>query len=133
MSEPPRRLIAWRKAFDLAVEVFHVTSAVEDGRTNGLASRLRRTALRVPALVTRAAGRRRRPAFHSDLRAALVALAALEEQLRVCAVLIYVEPGELRRVVDRLGDSRQAIVTLSAGAGPRLERRPAVEGLRPKV
>ena len=51
MKRPESRMVAWHRAFDLAVEVFRLTSALDDEETHGLVSRLRGTALRVPALI----------------------------------------------------------------------------------
>ena len=67
---PRRPLRAWRSGFDLAVEVFRLTAGLEDARTNGFVRRLRDAALRVPALIARAAYRDSRARCRADLREA---------------------------------------------------------------
>jgi four helix bundle protein len=116
-----RRLRAWRRAFDLAAAIYRITGRMEDARTNGLPSRMRRTALRVPALITRATARRERSACREDLVAALRSLEDLERQLGVCRALVYLEPGEMERIWDWLGSSRDSITRIAhrvAGAAP---------------
>lgn len=118
MTMTVRRLKAWRRAFDLAVEVFRLTGRMEDERTNGLASRMRQTALRVPVLITRSAARASRGDCHADLDLAIRALAELEWQLRISRVLVHLEPADERQVSDRLDASRGALQALALRAGP---------------
>jgi hypothetical protein len=82
---------------------------MDDARSNGFASRLRRTVLRVPALISRATRRRARDACRADLLTALGCLEEVERQLRVCQALIDSAPGEMDRLRDRLGSSRDSI------------------------
>jgi len=117
----PGRLGAWRQAFDLAVEVFRFTGRMEDDRTNGLASRMRRTALRVPVLITRSAARASRAACRQDLETADRVLRELEWQLRISRALVHLEPSEERSLAERLDASRGALALLARRVAPPAE------------
>lgn len=104
-----RRPPAWRPSFHAAVTVFRITRGIRDERTNGFAARMRRTAIRIPALLTRAAGRRTRRAAVDDLSASLDALAELERQIRICGVLGHAGMREQDRLVFQVTRVRSAI------------------------
>jgi hypothetical protein len=114
MSTGGRRLRAWRRAFDLAVEVFRLTGRLEGGGHNGLGARLRRTAVRVPALVTRAAALPPGGERADDLRGAIDCLDYLARHLPICAAVVYSEPAEVRRITQQIGESRREIERLAS-------------------
>ena len=118
MALSVRRLTAWRRSFDLAVEVFRLTGRMEDARTNGLASRMRQTALRVPVLITRSASQASRLACHADLTRAIGVLGDLEWQLRISRVLVHLEPQEEHLVSKQLDASRSSLRALAARTAP---------------
>ena len=108
---------AWRLAFDLAVEVFRLTGRLEDHRTNGFASRARRTAIRVPALITRSVAGGRVDPLHDDLTLALGCLEDLEADVRLCLGLAYTEPGEVRHITQQLQATRGEILRMIGPGG----------------
>jgi four helix bundle protein len=113
-----RPLRAWRSGFDLAVEVFRLTSGLDDVRTNGFVRRLRDAALRVPALVARAAHRGSRGRCRADLREAqrtLDEVAADGEWLRA---LVYIEPDEAAALAERLAAARKDLLELDRRLAP---------------
>ena len=109
---PWARKRAWRLAFDLAVEVFRLTGRLDDQRTNGFASRARRTAIRVPALITRSVADGRMAPLHDDLASALGCLENLEAAVRLCVGLAYTEPGEVRHITQQLQATRGEILRM---------------------
>ncbi len=128
MNPGIRRLRAWRTSFDLAAGIFRLTARVGEVSRHGLATRMRATALQVPALITRAVGQSRRSVCRRDLDAALGCLQELEWHLRMCNALLYSEPGEFRRLANDLASSREstrallARVAAGASAVERTER-----------
>ncbi|MGD8377441.1 MAG: four helix bundle protein [Acidobacteriota bacterium] len=113
-----RRCKAWREAFEVAVEVFRVTGALDDRRTGGLRSRMRNAAVRVPALLSRAASRRAPAERRRDLKLALGCLEQVETGLRTCLALAHAGPGELRHITQRLEATRGEIARLGRPDGP---------------
>lgn len=128
-----RPLRAWRSGFDLAVDVFRLTAGLEDVRTNGFVRRLRAEALRVPALIARAASRDSRARCQADLREARRALEDLAAHTEWLRALVYVDPGEARALTGRLaaarGDLREleSNLALVRHASPPTTARGAVE------
>ena len=108
----PSRLPAWREAFDLAVVVFRLTGQLDVPGTHPVAVRARRTAVQVPALVSRAAGRSTGSECLGDLKAALRCLVELEHVLQDCAPLVYTEPDEVRRIAQQIEAARREIVRM---------------------
>ena len=107
-----RPLRAWRSGFDLAVEVFRVTSGLDDARTNGFVRRLRDAALRVPALIARASCRGSRSRCRADLREAQRTLDELSAEGEWLRALVYVEPGEATALAGRLAAVKRDLAEL---------------------
>lgn len=129
-----RPLRAWRSGFDLAVEVFRLTGGIEDVRTNGFVRRLRDAALRVPALIARAAYRDSRDRCRADLRAALRTLEEVSADSDWLRALVYVDPIEASALTGRLAAARRDLLELQGRLGPHRRegipapREGAVEG-----
>ena len=114
MTHGVRRFRAWRMALPLVAGVLRLTDRVTHVGTVPLAERLRRTALQVPVLVTRAVGRARRETCSADLECALGVLQVLEWHLRLGGPLFDSEPGEIRQLARSLMASRESIEALRA-------------------
>ena len=125
-----RPLRAWRSAFDLAVEVFRLTSGLDDVRTNGFVRRLREAALRAPALIARAAGRGSRSRCRADLREARRTLDDLAAEVEWLRALVYVEPGEAAALAGRLGAARRDLVELDRHLAQGSRHPPAASPAR---
>jgi hypothetical protein len=119
--------------------VFRLTAGLEDARTNGFARRLRDAALRVPALIARAAGRDSRAGCRADLREARRTLEELAVEGEWLRALVYVEPSEAAVLIGRLAAARRDLMELESHLGietsPRLpeSRGGAVEGEKYQV
>lgn len=109
-----RPLRAWRSGFDLAVEVFKLTAGLEDARTNGFVRRLRAAALRVPALIARAAKRDARARCQTDLREARRTLDELAIDTEWLRALVYVDPTEALALTGRLAAARRDLGALES-------------------
>lgn len=112
-----RRGRAWKEAFEVAVEVFRVTGGLEDRRTGGLRTRMRSAAVRVPALLSRAAAGRTAAERRRDLELALGCLEQVDTGLRTCLALAHTGSSELRHITQRLEATRGEIARLASAEG----------------
>ena len=63
MTESYRKLIAWQKAKDLALDIYRCTRKFPKDETYGLTSQMRRAAVSVPSNIAEGKGRRSRKDF----------------------------------------------------------------------
>jgi len=109
--------------------VFRLTAGLEDARTNGFVRRLRDAALRVPALIARAAHRDSRARCQADLREALRTLDDLSAACEWLRALVYVDPIDAAALTGRIRAARRDLLELESRVEPCLpEGLPAPEG-----
>jgi len=82
-------LIVWRKAMDLAIEVYQLTKDFPDCERYGLTDQLRRAAVSVPSNIAEGQGRRLRKQFALFLRTARGSIQELETQIMIAERLGY--------------------------------------------
>jgi four helix bundle protein len=58
-----RDLIAWQKAMNLVVTIYHATKSFPKDETYGLTSQMRRAAVSIPANIAEGQGRRQKGEF----------------------------------------------------------------------
>jgi len=96
-----RDLEVWKRAMDLAVEVYRQTARFPTDERYGLKGQMRRAAVSVPSNIAEGAARGTRRDFERFLRMALGSLAELETQWLLAQGLALVpqeEDGILRRI-----------------------------------
>lgn len=105
------KLIAWKKADDLVVEIYR-SSAVNFPREEryGLTQQLRRSAASVPSNLAEGCGRRTEEAFRQFLYVARASLYEVEYQLHLAARLGTLAEEESRRL-ETLRDEAGRILT----------------------
>ena len=104
MADAYRDLIAWRKATQLAVEIYRVTQRFPKDELYGLTSQMRRAAVSVASNIAEGKGRYSRKEFAQFLYRARGSLLELETQLFIARELQYLEPLTFRRMEDRTNE-----------------------------
>jgi four helix bundle protein len=104
MADAYRDLIAWRKATQLAVEIYRVTQKFPKDELYGLTSQMRRAAVSVASNIAEGKGRYSRKEFAQFLYRARGSLLELETQLFIARELQYLEPLTFRRMEDRTNE-----------------------------
>ncbi|MGA7079288.1 MAG: four helix bundle protein [Terriglobales bacterium] len=101
MADAYRDLIAWRKATDLALEIYRATQKFPKEEIYGLTSQMRRAAVSVASNIAEGKGRYSLKEFAQFLYRARGSLLELETQLFMASELHYLEPLVFRRMEDR--------------------------------
>ncbi len=101
MADAYRDLIAWRKATDLALEIYRATQKFPKEEIYGLTSQMRRAAVSVASNIAEGKGRYSLKEFAQFLYRARGSLLELETQLFIARELHYLEPLDFRRMEDK--------------------------------
>jgi four helix bundle protein len=101
MADAYLHLIAWRKATDLALEIYRATQKVPKDELYGLTSQMRRAAVSVASNIAEGKGRNSRKEFAQFLYRARGSLLELETQSFITKELHNLEPLVFRRIEDR--------------------------------
>lgn len=99
-----RDLIAWQKAMDLAVAVYHLTRTYPESEMYGLVSQSRRAAVSVPANIAEGEGRGTKPEFARFLRIAHGSLRELETHLMLASRLSFAGEKEAEEALARCSE-----------------------------
>jgi len=91
MSESHRDLIAWRKAKNLALNVYRCTRRFPKDEVYGLSSQMRRAAVSIPSNIAEGKGRYSNKEFVQFLYYARGSLLELETQLSIARDLSYID------------------------------------------
>ncbi len=92
-------LIAWRKAFQLTLDIYRETSYFPDEEKYGLKSQLRRAGISVPSNIAEGEGRRSRAEFRHFLLIALGSLREIETQILISDSLAYFQAGVAQKLM----------------------------------
>jgi len=99
MPRDYRKLIVWKKADDLAVEIYRASALhLPTEERYGLTQQLRRSAASVPSNLAEGCGRRTEEDFRQFLYVARGSIQEVEYQLHLAARLGYLPPEEHRRL-----------------------------------
>lgn len=101
MADAYRDLIAWRKATQLALDIYRSTQNFPKDELYGLTSQMRRAAVSVASNIAEGKGRYSRKEFAQFLYRARGSLLELETQLFIAQELHYLEPLTSRRMGDK--------------------------------
>lgn len=82
-------LIAWKKAFDLALAIYRATSQFPNEERYGITSQLRRAGISVPSNIAEGQGRNSRAEFRHYLSIAQGSLKEIETQVMIATKLGY--------------------------------------------
>lgn len=97
-------LIAWQKAMNLTVSVYHATNVMPREEQFGLTSQMRRAAVSVPSNIAEGQGRGSDPAFLNHLSIAYGSLRELETQLMLSERLEFLNSTAVRGVLDEAAE-----------------------------
>jgi len=98
MADAYRDLIAWRKATQLALEIYRSTQAFPKAELYGLTSQMRRAAISIPSNIAEGKGRYSRKEFMQFLYRARGSLLELETQLHIAHELHYLDPPTFQQI-----------------------------------
>jgi four helix bundle protein len=99
MGESYRDLIAWRKAMEFVVKIYHATRAFPREELYGLTSQLRRAAVSVPSNIAEGQARFSQKEFRHFLSHARGSLVEIETQLMIAQNLRYLSPEDTHRLL----------------------------------
>jgi four helix bundle protein len=101
MADAYQDLIAWRKATQLALDIYRCTRTFPKDELYGLTSQMRRAAVSVASNTAEGKGRYSRKEFVQFLYRARGSLLELQTQLFIAGELDYLESISARRIKDR--------------------------------
>jgi four helix bundle protein len=101
MADAYQDLIAWRKATQLALEIYRCTRTFPKDELYGLTSQMRRAAVSLASNIAEGKGRYSRKEFVQFLYRARGSLLELQTQLFIAGELDYLESISARRIKDR--------------------------------
>ncbi len=94
-----RDLIAWKKAFELALAIYEETASFPTRERYGITSQLRRACLSIPSNIAEGQGRRSSSEFRHFLSIALGSLNELETQTLIAEALRYCSSNQVARLM----------------------------------
>jgi four helix bundle protein len=101
MADSYRDLVAWRKATDLALEIYRATRKFPKDELYGLTSQMRRAGVSVASNIAEGKGRHSRKEFVQFLYRARGSLLELETQLFIASELRYLDPLTSQAIEDK--------------------------------
>jgi four helix bundle protein len=101
MADAYQDLIAWRKATQLALDIYRCTRTFPKDELYGLTSQMRRAAVSVASNIAEGKGRYSRKEFLQFLYRARGSLLELQTQLFIAGELDYLESISARRIKDK--------------------------------
>jgi len=92
-------LIAWQKAFEMALAVYRETSKFPMEEKYGLTAQLRRAGISIPSNIAEGQGRNSKGAFVHHLFIALGSLKEAETQIMISNRLGYFKPNQTAKLL----------------------------------
>jgi four helix bundle protein len=125
MADAYQDLIAWRKATQLALDIYRCTRTFPKDELYGLTSQMRRAAVSVASNIAEGKGRYSRKEFLQFLYRARGSLLELQTQLFIAGELDYLESISARRIKDKadeLGRILNGLTTSVQNSSARLPK-----------
>jgi four helix bundle protein len=94
MEKPHKKLVAWQKAIDLTIALYHLTDSFPKEHLFNLSSQIRRAALSVASNIAEGAARQTKKEFANFLHIAQASLSELDTQLEVAKRLKLLEDDQ---------------------------------------
>jgi four helix bundle protein len=108
-----RDLIAWNKAFELALETYRETSCLSVEERNGLTFQLRKAAVSIPSNIAEGEGRGSGSEFRRYLLIALGTLKEVETQILISDALDYFSKEQTSKLTAMAAEAGRLIDGLS--------------------
>jgi four helix bundle protein len=96
-----RDLLAWQRAYGLALDVYRATGTFPRDELFGLTSQMRRAAVSVPANIAEGYERRTQGEYSQFLRIARGSLGELETYLKLSLDLGYIDQSKAKAMSDQ--------------------------------
>jgi len=109
-----KNLIIWKRAVELATEVYKVTKGFPDEEKYGLISQLRRCVVSISSNIAEGAGRNTDKDFNRFLSIAYGSSYELETQVIIAANLDYLEKSESDKLCAEIDELQKIIYSFSA-------------------
>lgn len=118
MGQSYRDLIAWQKAIDFVMDVYHATRSFPRDEIYGLAAQLRRTAVLVPGNIAEGQARYSPAEFHHYLGRARGSLVEVETQVVIAEKLGYLSPDESQQLLQKAAELGRVMNGLASAIRP---------------
>src|SRR5215467_10797796 len=99
-----RDLIVWRKAMNLALEIYKLTDRLPDAEKYGLVSQLRRASVSIPSNIAEGKGRATDRDLLQFLACARGSVYELQTQLEIAGALGYASPASVRELTSNAAE-----------------------------
>ena len=107
-----RRLLVWKRAHDLVLEIYRATSGFPSNERFGLVAQMRRSAASIPSNIAEGAGRGGGPDYARFLRIAAGSVSELDYQLLLSRDLGYVAEERHHELSDEVVAIRRMLASL---------------------
>ena len=108
-----RNLIAWKKAFELALAIYDETSHFPIEERYGITSQIRKAGVSIPSNIAEGEGRKSKREFRHFLFIALGSLMEVETQLLISDSLGYLRPNGAAKLLARAAEVGRLLNGLS--------------------
>lgn len=99
-----RQLVAWQKAYQIALDIYRATGGFPSAEVYGLTSQMRRAAVAIPANIAEGYNRQHRKEYLQFLSIAYGSLAEMETYLLLALDLGYLKPDAFNLIDDARKD-----------------------------
>lgn len=107
-----KELHVWKKAIDLAVEVYRITEKLPAEEKYGLISQMNKSAVSIPSNIAEGAGRNGKKEFDNFLGIALGSSFELDTQIIISNRLDYINDRDFQHLESELEHLQNMIVKL---------------------
>lgn len=107
-----KELHVWKKAIDLAVEVYRITEKLPSEEKYGLISQMNKSAVSIPSNIAEGAGRNGKKEFDNFLGIALGSSFELDTQIIISNRLDYINDRDFQHLESELEHLQNMIVKL---------------------
>ena len=111
-KHPHKNLEAWKKAMDIVVDIYKLTSSFPKSEVYGLTSQLRRASVSVPSNIAEGSVGRSEKSFSNYLTIALGSLTEVDTQLELANRIGYVNNEDFIEMSNRLDTCKGLIYGL---------------------
>ena len=108
-----RDLIAWKKAFSLALAIYRVSANLPEEERYGLTSQLRRAAVSVPSNIAEGEGRKNSRVFRYHLSVAHGSLREIETQMLLCIYFGFLQSQAGEEILTMSSEVGRLVMGLS--------------------
>jgi four helix bundle protein len=105
-----KEILGWKKAMEMAEEVYKVTKNFPSEERYGLTSQIRRCAVSVSSNIAEGAGRKSHKEFIQFLRISLGSSFELETQLILAKNIGFLNQDEFDRVIEILKETQRLMI-----------------------